>query len=120
MRHALAALLAVHGIAHLPGFAVSWRLMTSAAIPYKTTAFGGAIEIGDTGARLLGAGWLLMAVMLLALAIATWANASWWRPAVMIAVTISAILSAAGWPEARLGLLANVAVVGVLFATPHS
>ena len=52
MRLALVALLAAHGIAHLPGFAVPWRLMTSAELPYKTTAFGGAIEIGDTGARL--------------------------------------------------------------------
>jgi len=120
MRLALASLLAAHGIAHLPGFAVPWRLMTSAEIPYKTTAFGGAIEIGDTGARLLGAGWLLMAVMLLVLSGATWANASWWRPAVMVAVAISAMFSVAGWPEARLGLLANAVIVGMLLATPHS
>ena len=120
MRLALVALLAAHGIAHLPGFAVPWRLMTSAEIPYKTTAFGGAIEIGDTGARLVGAGWLLMAVMFLVLSGAAWANASWWRPAVMVAVTTSALLSAAGWPEARMGLLANAVIVGVLFATPHS
>ncbi len=94
--------------------------MTSAEIPYKTTAFGGAIEIGDTGARLVGAGWLFMAVMWLVLSGAAWANASWWRPGVMMAVTVSAMFSAAGWPEARIGLLVNAVIAGVLFATPHS
>jgi hypothetical protein len=38
MRFALAALLIVHGVAHLVGFVVPWRLVASPEVPCRTPA----------------------------------------------------------------------------------
>jgi hypothetical protein len=115
MRLLLAALLAGHGIAHLPGFAVSWKLMSSLEIPYRTTALGGMVRFGDVGARVEGLLWLLMAVVFVALAASALLGTPWWRYWVQIAIMASILLCAMGWPDARLGLLANV-VIGAVVA----
>jgi len=44
MRIALSILLLLHGIAHLPGFLVSWRLMKAETVSYGTTIVGGALD----------------------------------------------------------------------------
>jgi hypothetical protein len=49
MRFALAAIVGVHGVAHLVGFVSSWRLATLPELPYKTTTFAGRFEVGDAG-----------------------------------------------------------------------
>ena len=40
MRYLLAVLLLVHGVAHLPGFLVAFRLASFPELPYRTTFFG--------------------------------------------------------------------------------
>lgn len=114
MRLILATLLAGHGIAHLPGFAVSWKLMSSLEIPYRTTALGGLVRFGDVGARVEGVLWLLMATAFVALAVGAAVDTPWWRYGVQIAIVASMLLCASGWPDARLGLLANVVIGGLL------
>src|SRR5688500_16987409 len=59
MRFAFAFFLLIHGIAHLPGFVVPWRLATLTEMPYKTTLFNGAVNAGPVGARVIGLLWLL-------------------------------------------------------------
>ncbi len=49
-----AVLLAIHGIIHLIGFVTPWRIATLQGFTYKTTALNGALEVGDSGARLIG------------------------------------------------------------------
>ena len=63
MRYAIAAILLAHGIAHLPGFAVSWRLLSSPEIPYTTRILGGRWEVGAIGIRVVGIGWLTLSAM---------------------------------------------------------
>ncbi len=57
-----AVLLAIHGIIHLIGFVTPWRIATLQGFIYKTTALNGALEVGDSGARLIGLVWLALAV----------------------------------------------------------
>jgi hypothetical protein len=54
MRFALAALLMAHGVAHLVGFVVPWRLVASQEVAYRTTILASAIDVGDAGIRMLG------------------------------------------------------------------
>jgi hypothetical protein len=61
MRFALAALLMAHGVAHLVGFVVPWRLVASQEVAYRTTILASAIDVGDAGIRMLGIVWLLAA-----------------------------------------------------------
>lgn len=112
-------LLVIHGVAHLPGFAVPWRLMSSPELRYRTTVFSGAIEVGDIGARILGAGWLILAFLFLAIGVATWLSAPWSRAAMPIAVLASTAFCVAGWPEARLGLLVNATLAAAMFTVPR-
>ena len=58
MRFVLAAILVAHGIAHLVGLVVSWRLAVFAEMPYKTTVLAGRIDAGDMGIRVIGVGRL--------------------------------------------------------------
>ncbi len=45
MRLALSALLMAHGGAHLVGFVVPWKLLSTAEVPYRTTILGGMMFI---------------------------------------------------------------------------
>jgi hypothetical protein len=116
MRYVLAFLLLGHGIAHLPGFIVASQLGSFPDLPFRTTVFGTSWDIGVDGMRLMGLGWITAAVALVALA-ATLALGAQVPPPVSAAVLgLSLVLCAAGWPEARLGLVANAVIAASLLA----
>jgi hypothetical protein len=54
MRWLVGFLMMGHGVAHLPGFLVSWQLATLPDLPYSTTLFAGRLDVGDAGTRILG------------------------------------------------------------------
>lgn len=114
MRIVLAALLVAHGVAHLPGFLVSWQLRTFAEMPYRTTILGGTIDIGSGGIKAIGIAWLVLSVAFGVAAVATLVRAAWWQPFALSAAGLSAALCVVGWPDARLGLVANALIVGLL------
>ena len=98
MRIALALLFIVHGIAHLPGFLVPWRLAAPADMPYTTTVLGGAVDLGPVGIRAMSTLWLLAALAPLALGV----------------TLFSLVLSILGWPQARIGLALNLVLLAYL------
>lgn len=116
MRIVLALLLAAHGIAHFVGFAVQWKLMTSPDIPYRTTIFGGAIDIGDLGERVLGLLWLTAGSAFIAAAASWVAGARLAAPNTVAALVLSFVLCMADWPQTRIGMAVNVVIAAGLFA----
>jgi hypothetical protein len=60
----LVLLLLVHGIAHLPGFLVNWQLRSFPELPFRTTVFGGTLEVSFIGIRAVGIGRLLVPIAL--------------------------------------------------------
>ena len=116
MRFLLAFLLLAHGIAHVPGFLVSWQLASFPDLTYRTTIFGTSVNVGPEGIRLMGLCWLGMAAVFEALATAVAFNAPLWPAATATALALSLLLCAAGWPEARVGLLANAVIALSLVA----
>jgi hypothetical protein len=116
MRFIVAFLLFAHGIAHLPGFIVSWQLGSFPDLPYRTTIFGTSLDVGPEGMRLIGLCWIGMTTALVALASAVAFDAPLWPWAIPVALTLSLLLCAAGWPEARLGLVANAVIAVSLVA----
>ncbi|MBM3787448.1 MAG: hypothetical protein FJW30_24080 [Acidobacteria bacterium] len=119
MRYALIALLAVHGFAHLPGFAAAWRLIENAEMPYRTTLLHGRLDLGDAGIRIYGLCWLALACGFAIAAIGVAQRASWWLLLVEALVLISVLFCAIGWPDTRFGLLANLLTIALAFATLH-
>lgn len=116
MRIVLALLMAGHGIAHLPGFLVSWQLRSFPELPFRTTIFGTLLDVGEAGIRMIGAVWLAVGVGFIVLAGATLARAAWWLPFAYILIVLSTVLCLAGWPDARLGLVANAVILLLIVA----
>lgn len=111
MRFALAILMALHGVAHLVGFAVPWRLVENEDMPRGTTLLAGLVDVGEEGIRMVGLLWLALAVAFFAASFATWtARPSWVSLTVAVAGT-SLLFSAVGWPAARIGVFVNAAIL---------
>jgi len=101
MRVALALLMIVHGIAHLVGFVVPWRLIELPAQPYRTTILRGAVDFGEAGIRLYAGAWLILAVSFAALAAGLLLRAQWWYRGSLLAGGVSALLCVLSWPDTR-------------------
>lgn len=115
MRIAFAILMALHGLAHAPGFLNSWRLKEFPDVPYTTTLFRGGLEIGEGGRKSVGLLWLLTALGFLVAAYGAFTAADWWWGVALGTSVVSLILSAAELPAARIGLPINaVILVGLL------
>jgi hypothetical protein len=110
----VAAALALHGVIHLIGFVVPWGLGQVEGFPYRTTAFGGAIDLGDGGARAIGVAWLLLAIGFVIAALALWRRAPWAVPLVVVLAVGSAVVCAAGLPEAGVGILVDAAIIAIV------
>ncbi len=116
MRFVLAALMTLHGIAHIVGFAGAWQLAPAKEIPYKTTVFAGHVHLGELGIRVMGVLWLFAALAFVVTAGAAVVDAQWWMRAALIVTGVSLAMTIVEWPEARIGLLVNLAILsGLLF-----
>jgi hypothetical protein len=114
MRIALAVLMALHGVAHMVGFAGSWQLAATNEIPYKTTVLGGSLDLGDAGIRIVGLLWALAAVGFVTVSGATVLDKPWW-PAAALGVTLSSMaLTLLELPQAKIGLFVNLALIATL------
>ena len=114
MRVALAGFLVLHGIAHLVGFVVPWRILQAEEMPYSTTLLAGRIEVGDLGAKIVGLVWLGLAVAFLVGAGFVWVQRQGWSNFVVFAAAASLLFSILGLPAARLGIPINIALIGLM------
>lgn len=114
MRIAFAIILILHGIAHMPGFLASRPGATVKGLPYKTTILGGHLDVGDAGIQFLGLMWVVMAIAFVAAGAAMILDVEWWPVAVVCVAVASLILSLLNVPEARIGVVVNVAILTLL------
>ena len=114
MRILLALIMIAHGVAHLPGFLVSWRLASLADLPYRTTVFAGRLDLGDGGIRAMGVVWLALALAFAAAGVGLLLESPWWGTVARAAIVVSLIACTAALPETRIGVLANIALAAWL------
>ena len=112
MRVLLGGTLLVHGVAHLVGFVVPWKIVTSSEVPYRTTLLGA--DIGQAGVRALGLAWLLVSVLFVVLGAGVLRHGAWHYEAILTLVGASVVLCLLGLPESRPGLLANASIGALL------
>ena len=117
MHYVISALFAVHGVAHLVGFVVPWRIANLEETPYKTTIFNGKIDVGDVGIRAIGVFWLIGALAFMVCAVAVAMQLQWWFWLALGATLVSFDLTILGWPESRIGVAVNVLIAVLLVAT---
>lgn len=114
MRIALGVFLLLHGFAHVVGFAVPWRLVREEQLPHKTTILAGRVDVGDTGIRVVGLLWLAAALAFAATGLAVIVSRPWAVGAVTWVAGASLVLSLLGWPDARIGVVVNAAILAGL------
>jgi hypothetical protein len=108
MRIAIAALMLLHGFAHLPGLVGSWRLAVVEGVPYHTTLFGGRVDVGNAGMRIVGLVWLFAAAAFMVAAVGALLDRSWWAPTAAVVCVVSLALCMSELPAARIGLVVNL------------
>jgi hypothetical protein len=117
MRFVIAALFVIHGIAHLVGFVVPWRIATLEDTPYKTTILNGRVDVGGTGIRAIGLLWLVGALAYMVCAVAVTLQLQWWFWLAAVATLVSFDLTVLGWPESKIGVAVNGLIVAVLIGS---
>ncbi len=113
MHYAIAAFLAIHGIAHVVGFVVPWRLAKLKEMPYSTRLLGGNLDVGDAGIRFVGLLWLIAALVYFVVACSIALLSPWWITGLLGATVFSLLLCVLGWPHSRIGLVIDVGILAV-------
>ena len=101
----------VHGLAHVVGFVVPWKIAKLDDAPYKTSLLNGIINVGDSGIRLIGILWLIAAHLFFAIAIGVFTTSFWWQDLTFYAALFSLLLSIFGLPDSKIGILVNIAIL---------
>jgi|GEM_PF-2037047 len=112
--------LAGHGLIHLIGFVVPWRIAVLEGFAYRTTALNGALSLGETGAQAVGIAWLVIAIGFLTAAVGVWRAQAWALRLTAILAVCSVVVCVLGLPETGAGIVVNgliLAVVGYLYLT---
>lgn len=106
--------LLVHGIAHLVGFVVPWKLAELPDAPYKTTLFNDRLDLGHAGIRIVGLLWLLGCVAFTAAAVLLFLERTFWMQLAAATASYSLVLSIVALPEAKIGIPVNLFILGGL------
>lgn len=129
-RYAVGAVMAAHGVVHLIGFVVPWRLADVEGSPYRTTVLAGAADLGDAGARLVGIVWLACALGFVVAAVGIARRTPWAAPLSAALAALSLVVCVLGLPGTAAGIAVNLAILaGVAWSararvthapTPHA
>ena len=114
IRRIAAVLLALHGVLHLIGFVVPWRIATLEGFAYRTTVFIGALDVGDVGVRVIGLVWLGLTFGFLAAAYGVWRSEAWAVGLTGVLAIVSLIVCLLGLPETAAGIAINVVILAAV------
>ena len=109
----LAALIALHGLAHMVGFAAPFGYLKNP--PPMDSLFVNRLAITDSGMKVLGIFWFVAAFVFVAAAVGLIRRDSWWAPLTLVACLLSLALTVAFLPYAKFGLLVDVALIAFLY-----
>lgn len=106
--------LIAHGIAHLLGFMVPWRIINSKEMPYRTTLLSGKADVGNAGIRIFGLLWLTVAIAFITIGAGAILKTAWWLNLLPGITMFSLLLSILSWPESKIGVLINIIILTAL------
>jgi len=109
----VAALIMLHGLAHMVGFAAPWGYLKN-PLPMDSL-FVNRLAITNSGMKVLGIFWFIAAFIFVAAAVGVIRRESWWAPVTLVACLLSIALTFSFLPYAKFGLLFNVALLAFLY-----
>lgn len=113
-RRIAAVALTLHGLTHLIGFVVPWQLARLEGIAYTTSGLAGALDLGPIAVRILGLGWLALAVGFVIAGVGILRDRRWALPLTAVLATWSLALCVLGLPETVAGIVVNVLILGAV------
>jgi hypothetical protein len=113
-RYPIATLLALHGLVHVIGVAVYWKLAEPADFTYPTSLLDGRLDAPTTVVWIMGGGWLIATAGFLLAAAGLIRAATWTTEVVLASVLLSLVLCVLAMPEAVAGIALNLAIAGGL------
>ncbi len=103
--------LIIHAIAHLPGFVMSFKLAEIKELPYSTKIFFKKVEIGEFGIKIYGVIWLLLSLVFLIAVFFIIFDKPVFKETVLAASILSLLISTAGLPETKFGVIINLLLI---------
>jgi len=107
-------ILILHGLVHLLGFALYWKLTDIEGLTYKTTFLGGRINLGEINMKIYGALWLLCMLGFLVASVGIFTRQYWWPTLTIMTAILSLVITIMDWSEARFGVIVNIGILIVL------
>jgi hypothetical protein len=111
----ISLILAVHGLIHLMGSTAYLKLGVLQGLPYKTTVFGGRIDLGEIGIAVFGALWAVAALGFISSVAGMLTNQTWWRAVLLGMTLLSLVLTALDSSAAFIGVIVNIVILAVLW-----
>jgi hypothetical protein len=102
--------LIIHGLIYLMATIVYMKLGEIPGFNYKTTLLSRRWDLGVDGIRFFGALWIFPALLM---------NLSWWQSMLVPVTLFSLILTDVDWSIAYAGLIVNIAILGLVWWSPH-
>jgi len=109
-----AVFLVLHGLVHVIGFTVPWRLGGLRGSEYSTMIVNRSIEVGDTAVKTLGLFWLAAAVAFVVVGMMVWQARVRARQATLALLLGSLVLCAIDLPTSVMGLAIDVVLLALL------
>lgn len=109
-----AAPLTLHGLIHLIGFAVPWQLARLEGMAYTVNGLSGALDLGPVPGRILGLGWLALAVGFVSAGAGVLRDRGWALSLTAVLAVWSLALCVLGLPGTVVGIVVNVLILGAL------
>jgi hypothetical protein len=114
-----ALVLITHGLIHFMSTIVYMKLGEIQGFNYKTTLLGGRWDLGVNGIRFFGVLWIFPAVGFVVIGTALLMSWSWWQSMLVPVTLFSLILTDVDWSNAFAGLMANIAILGLVWWSPR-
>ena len=115
MKIFVAIFLFAHGFAHLIGFVVPWKIAKLEEMPYKTTLMNGSLDIGDTGIRIVGIFWLIIALAFSLSSYLLITHNPIWLIFTLVITLVSFLFCILGWPDSKIGVFVNLFILLGIF-----
>jgi hypothetical protein len=103
--------LLAHAIAHLPGFISAYKIAELKELPYSTKIFFKKVEIGELGVKIYGLIWLILSIIFLIAVILLLLSRPVFKDTVLVASSLSLLISVAGLPETKFGVIINILLI---------
>jgi hypothetical protein len=110
--------LILHGLVHVIGFVVAWRITALEGFAYRTDAVGG-IDLGSSGVKVLGMYWLVAALGFVTADVALLTRCGWWQSAKRGVAVVSLVLGIQWAQQAFAGVVTDVVIIATLVLFPR-